>query len=113
MRLACLLAVLALPAALSTALPTALHASDPVTSECSFVVVPEAGIPGYNDETLVAASAAQCMNACNGRDWCWSADYERATGACFLQPVGYYDVPLRYDYPGNPYDHFTCEERLH
>jgi hypothetical protein len=108
MRLARLSAALVLAAAL----PGALHASDPVTSECAFVVVPEAGIPGYNDETLHAPSAAHCMNACSGREWCWSADYERATGTCYLQPVDYYDVPLRYDYPGHPYDHFTCEERL-
>ena len=104
--------------ALATAVAAALVmtgpalASDPVTSECLFTATPNAGIPGFNAETLRAGSAAECMTYCSGREWCRSVDYKRSDGACYIQPVGMHDAELRYDYPGNPYDHYTCEQRV-
>lgn len=88
-------------------------AGAPAAAECLFSVFPNAGIPGHNDKTLRTSSAAECMAACTRESWCRSVDYERATGTCYVQGAGRNDAGMRFDYPGNPYDHYTCETRTH
>ncbi|KUF12116.1 PAN domain-containing protein [Pseudoponticoccus marisrubri] len=83
----------------------------PGQGACSFVAVPDAGIPGHNTETLADLSLAQCQAACATRDWCRSIDYERATGTCYVQDVGMREAALKHDYGGDPYDHYTCDRR--
>lgn len=78
----------------------------------NFTKIPNAGIPGHNQETHEGISRPGCLQLCNERNWCMSADYERAVGKCFLQPVNRHKVPLRTDYPGSPYDHYHNESRL-
>ncbi len=63
------------------AVAMALYATSALANDCVFSVAANAGIPGYNDETLGSQSAAACMAACSSRDWCKSADYERAVNA--------------------------------
>ena len=77
-----------------------------VASADSFSMTPNAGIPGYNQETHEGISALACQDLCIGRSWCKSADYERAKGKCFLQPVNKFEQSLKTDYPGNPFDHY-------
>lgn len=80
--------------------------AEPASADNIFSKIPNAGIPGHNRETHEGVSVQTCLHLCSGRSWCMSADYERTTGKCFLQPVGRYEEKLRTDYPGNPYDHY-------
>ena len=78
-----------------------------------FGFVPNAGIPGYNQETHDNVSLDQCLALCQERDWCKSADYEREARRCFLQPVAEEDVgALKTTYDGHPYDHYYHKARL-
>jgi hypothetical protein len=81
-----------------------------VANQCSgtFVIVPNAGIPGFNQEVHSNISVEQCKSICMQRSWCKSVDYERAARRCFVQPVGRHEKPLKTDYPRNPYDHYSC-----
>lgn len=83
-----------------------------VASANNFIKTPNAGIPGYNQETHSGISLQSCFKLCTDRGWCKSADYERAKGKCFLQPVSKHQQSLRTDYPGNPYDHYHKKEVL-
>lgn len=74
-------------------------------------LVPNAGTPGYNDEIVENTSLSQCQQMCADRSWCKSVDYKRAEGTCYIQPVSMRDHDLRRDYPGNPYDHYSCVDR--
>jgi hypothetical protein len=76
-----------------------------------FVMVPNAGIPGYNNETHGDVSAEECLQICRDRDWCRSVDYERAARVCYVQPVNRDEVELNTNYPGNPYDHYSLTSR--
>lgn len=80
-------------------------------NSCAFVLVRDAGIPGHNDEVLNGVALSACQAACVDREWCKSVDYERGPGTCYLQGVSMYEAELRRDYPGNPYDHYTCSTR--
>lgn len=73
----------------------------------SFSKVANAGIPGYNREVLSNVSLGHCRNACLGRSWCLSFDYERAIGRCFLQDAHACRTGLKRTYSGHPYDHYS------
>ena len=78
-----------------------------------FQTVPNAGIPGFKQETLSNQSLTQCQAACIDRAWCKSFDFRRANGTCYLQPVAEEDTTgLKRDYPGDPFDHYYYEPRL-
>ena len=75
--------------------------------------VANAGIPGHNKETYPGLTIDICKSICIQRDWCKSVDFDRAKGACYVQPVAEEDVgSLRTDYPGHPYDHYFYAPRL-
>lgn len=65
-----------------------------------------AGIPGFNQETVNNVPLQTCMRLCVERSWCKSVDYERAATNCYLQPVNRFEQSLKTTYPGNPYDHY-------
>lgn len=94
------------------ALFLAFIASPVLANDCLYSVTPNAGLPGFNDEVIGTPSAAACLTACSKRDWCRSADYERAKGTCYLQSAGRHDAALQFDYADDPYDHYTCETRV-
>lgn len=75
-------------------------------TDTRFDLTRNAGIPGFNSETHTGQSVQACLNLCAERSWCKSADFERATGQCFLQPVNKLEQSLRTDYPDNSYDHY-------
>ncbi len=78
-----------------------------------FGMIANAGIPGYNRESFPGLTIEICKAICVQREWCKSIDFDRAKGACYVQPVAEEDVgTLRTDYPGNPYDHYFYAPRL-
>lgn len=78
-----------------------------------FGMIANAGIPGHNKESYPGLTIDICKSICLQRDWCKSIDFDRAKGACYVQPVAEEDVgSLRYDYPGHPYDHYFYAPRL-
>ena len=78
-----------------------------------FGMVANAGIPGHNQESYPGLTIDICKAICLQRDWCKSIDFDRAKGACYVQPVAEEDVgSLRRDYPGHPYDHYFYAPRL-
>jgi uncharacterized protein len=82
-------------------------------SSDGFGMVANAGIPGHNQESYPSLSIDICKSICVQRDWCKSIDFDRAKGACYVQPVAEEDVgSLRTDYPGHPYDHYFYAPRL-
>lgn len=86
--------------------------SSPVGAD-GFGMVANAGIPGHNKESYPGLTIEICKSICVQRDWCKSIDFDRAKGACYVQPVAEEDVgSLRTDYPGHPYDHYFYAPRL-
>lgn len=84
----------------------AIASANAPSRPASFEMISNAGIPGFNNETHRGVSALACQDLCIGRSWCKSADFERATGNCFLQPVNRFEQSLKTNYPGNPFDHY-------
>jgi len=88
-------------------------ATGPAIGSDGFGMVPNAGIPGHNKESFPGMTLEICKSICVQRAWCKSIDFDRAKGACYVQPVAEEDVgSLRTDYPGNPYDHYFYAPRL-
>jgi len=84
--------------------------NDRVNRSCiSFAVVSNAGIPGFNDEVHRNISLNACQQICLDREWCKSVDYHRENRICYVQPVDMHEVKLKRNYPGNPYDHYSCQ----
>ncbi len=88
-------------------------AGAPAVGNDGFGMVANAGIPGHNKESYPGLTIDICKSICIQRDWCKSVDFDRAKGACYVQPVAEEDVgSLRTDYPGHPYDHYFYAPRL-
>lgn len=73
----------------------------------TFHMTPNAAIEGRNREILNGMSLDQCRRACLGTGWCVSFDFGRDAGTCHLQDLNTCDTVLKYDYPGNPWDHYN------
>lgn len=71
-----------------------------------FAYIADAGIPGYNVEIHHNTTLESCQQLCAPLSWCKSIDFGRDAKTCILQDVDKDDVPLKTDYPGNPYDHY-------
>lgn len=66
-----------------------------------------AAISGHNREQVKNVTSAECAQVCDARDWCVSFDHHRNTGTCDLSDKSAAQVPLKRDYPGNPYNHYA------
>lgn len=76
-----------------------------------FVMIPNAGIPGHNVQNPILP-LPQCLARCRELSWCITVDFQRENNTCYLQDVSGLRADIRYDYGGNPYDHYALIERL-
>lgn len=76
-----------------------------------FVMIPNAGIPGHNVQNPTLP-LPQCLARCRELSWCITVDFQRGNNTCYLQDVSGLRADIRYDYGGNPYDHYALVERL-
>ena len=72
----------------------------------SYVKYKNSAIKGHNVITANKHTVQQCRALCDGHSWCRSFDYHKKSNKCDLSDHSYYLVPLKNDYPGNPYDHY-------
>ena len=67
---------------------------------------PNAGLPGHNMQILNGIELNDCAKVCSGKPSCFSLDYDWSARTCALNDTDARHVPLRFNYPGNPWDHF-------
>ena len=79
-----------------------------------FVRYNDAGLPGHNYRVLKGVGVSRGRQECLSDRNCRSFDVRKSDGTVYLQDVNQSDRGvggLRFDYPGNPYDHY--ERRYH
>jgi hypothetical protein len=92
-------------------------------SEKQWTVTRDAGIPGFNDPIVRTQNTTlqTCQEACITRPTCKSIDFAKKTaggekqGDCFTSDAAANKggaPPLKYTYPGNPWDHYEYDRTL-
>lgn len=72
----------------------------------SYKIIPNSAIKGHNKMQLKNTNPTQCSETCTKFSWCKSFDYYKKSKKCDLSDVSYYQIGLKNNYPGNPYDHY-------
>ncbi len=72
-----------------------------------FYQIPNSAIQDHNTETYNSLTLNQCQILCVAKSWCNSLDFNKFNGQCFLSNETAFSVGgLKYDYDGNPWDHY-------
>lgn len=82
--------------------------------ERAYLPIPNAGLPGHNDRILHDQTVSECEKACSNNEtfYCRSFDFKSTSigtpqkGTCYLSRKSARQVPLKTDYPGNPFVHY-------